>query len=267
MLHRVLAVGFAAALPLAGAGIGQVQAALDIVGGELTSAWPGVGVVAALDVSGKTIGTCTGTLLDGTHVLTAAHCVAPVIEADAFMFEVGPDLAEPMVQIPVAEVEYHPGWSGGLEHDLAILTLGTAVEATQFAFDIAADAPATGDPVFLMGYGGTASGGQKSGIKRVGTATVGEASPAFFVIDGPAAACDGDSGGPVFVYGDTGFPVLHGVILAALEECTQTIALRIDAEFDSFIAPSVEAPCIVDDDSGSCDGLLRNGFEPSPGHP
>lgn len=111
MLHRVLAMGLSAALPLAG-GIGQVRAAPGIVGGALSSAWTGVGVVAALDVSGKTIGTCTGTLVDGTHVLTAAHCVAPEIEADAFMFDVGPDLAEPMVQVPVAGVEYHPGWSG-----------------------------------------------------------------------------------------------------------------------------------------------------------
>src|SRR5687768_10923224 len=177
MLHRVLAELFAVSL-LAGTWSGQVRAAPDIVGGEPTSAWPGVGVVAALDVSGTTIGICTGILVDRTHALTAAHCVAPEIEADAFMYEVGPDLAEPVLHVPVVDVEIHPGWSGGLEHDLAILTLGTAVEATLFAFDIPADAPATGDPVFLMGYGGTVSGGQQSGIKRVGTGTVGEATSA-----------------------------------------------------------------------------------------
>ena len=118
-----------------------------------------------------------------------------------------------------------------------------------------------------MGYGAAASGGQQRGIKRVGTATIAEARSTNFLLDGPASGCDGDSGGPVFLYGDDGFPVLHGMILAALDGCAQTIALRVDAEFNVFIAPVVAQLCIAGDDAPTCGGLVRNGFESFPGHP
>lgn len=267
MRGRVLALLLASLAPLGAPSAAPAPTAPRIVGGQITSAWPGVGALVAFDGSGNAIGLCSGTLLDALRVLTAAHCVDPGIGADGFGFAMGRDVSLPDAMIPIVGVALDPDWSGGIEHDLAVVTLAAPVVATTFAFDPGAIPPATGAPLHLMGYGATSPDGSEGGIRRVGTAAVIETTQSLLELGGDASACIGDSGGPAFVYGANGFPVLRGVIVATLDDCTHTIALRIEPEFDAFIAPLVPSRCRVDDDTASCDGLLRNGFESPPGHP
>ena len=53
-----------------------------IVGGSVTNSFLQVGAIAALDPNGYGAAFCSGTLIDDTWILTAAHCLDDIESTD-----------------------------------------------------------------------------------------------------------------------------------------------------------------------------------------
>jgi hypothetical protein len=117
---------------------------------------------------------CSGSILDATHILTAAHCTfdettwqtipAREITVTAGVDELdgGVDSGDPQ-KVRVGSVAVDPGYEPGLYgDDVALLTLGRPLELEPAVAPIRLvavnTAPAAGLPVVLFGWGQVASG-------------------------------------------------------------------------------------------------------------
>jgi Trypsin len=182
---------------------------------------------------------CTGSLLStGAHILTAAHCVEPLLNPQAMQVAffgasggVGPDLV-----LQSADVAVVPGYTGTVTdaRDIAIIFLDSLVTGYQ-TYDIYRDTNEVGQEGTLVGFGthgsGTTgaifgSGGRRAGLNRVdafwgvpgGNSLALDFDWTAMGIDplgclfGPAVAnpglgtsewfiAPGDSGGPTFIGG------------------------------------------------------------------
>lgn len=182
--------------------------------------------------NGEVHGECTGTLLCGNVVLTAAHCVVEAL-ADPMKYRfglgsgnasVGPAWSDlDSVAVTAIEVNPNEGISRKIEgaaHDMALFKLARNVESTVYPLARKALTPeqaAAVGKVEIIGFGNTqpTSKEQISGVRRQGSMTfLGHDSEvqAWVLTErraGDDDTCPGDSGSPLFVK-DEIYGVLNG---------------------------------------------------------
>jgi hypothetical protein len=188
-------------------------------GGSATVDFPAVGAVVSVNLSGRSVVVCTGTLISERLVVTAGHCLS--LEPRAVFFQhAGLFEIEMPVPHPENHVPPHPRWQYA---DLAVLRLKSKITGITPALlndigRVPEDAEST-----IVGFGWrnplTSSGRplssdviiQKTGLKLHAIIKTSKCSPEeaedhlicwIFKdsgIDGVlGSTCHGDSGGPLF---------------------------------------------------------------------
>ncbi|MDO9410326.1 trypsin-like serine protease [Patulibacter sp.] len=169
---------------------------------------------------GDNVGGCSGTILDPTHVLTAAHCVVEENGTRATPDQVAVAAGTVDVTTPqgratgavkgVATIRVHPRYSaGGFFDDAAVLTLSTPLDFSvptiqPLAMVRSGTNVSPGRSVRVSGFGITgANAGDFGRLRAVnvrsvigGSACANTAPGAFLCTQGTRkGACSGDSGG------------------------------------------------------------------------
>jgi len=131
--------------------------------------------VAQLVINGSTL--CSGALLaDGSHLLTAAHCVASFSSGTA-SFAITPNASNPYIgtssNVAIQSVLVNPGWNGTVTNgsDLAVITLASAAPAAAQRYGLYTGSAEIGQVSTKVGWGRTGSGstGDTGGFEwRVG---------------------------------------------------------------------------------------------------
>ena len=180
--------------------------AVAIVGPSSDAAADAPHVVMILNRQGRTAGFCSGVVLAGNVVLTAAHCVPKGAELRVHY----PDPDPTPVMVRIADVVRHPEFRADAIQararsiDLALLRLDSPLpdRFRPVALSMRGEA-GLGEPFVVEGYGVTREGeGASSG--RLRETTLRARAPLSRVLlwaEDPArsgaGACTGDSGGPV----------------------------------------------------------------------
>jgi trypsin len=195
-----------------------------VVNGTPTDEYAAVGAIVA-ERDGLMYGSyCTGTLLDATWVVTAAHCIESMQDeyaAYAAYFVVGSDLLAGGIDAwaRVEEAFVYPSWNDiTLEGDIGLLRLageGIADVRPMRVNRDALDDAWLGRELRLVGFGVTRDGNGDGDIKRSADVPVWDYDEAFVYTYDPIDqqnACSGDSGGAGLELVEGGRAELTGVI-------------------------------------------------------
>jgi hypothetical protein len=223
-------------------------AAAPIVNGEIDDEHP---AVVALTLDGFAF--CSGTLVQPTLVITAAHCIHPesvgdrVDDIEVFF---GTDVhSGEGTFVDVIQGVFKEDWyldDPNLDDDIAILRLREPGPAEPL---LLGPLPGLETKVTIVGFGITSEDGNDSGTKRVGMARIIESYQKVFILeDDEAATCSGDSGGTT-IQRVSGVEYLIGVHTRS--DCLEgMVEERIDAHLEGFLAPFLEEPTCEPD--GQC---------------
>lgn len=245
----VVAVALLAFVPLAGAA--QGGAATSVIDGQEAAAGTFGYMALVVFSNGEEADLCSGTVVSGNVVLTAAHCVLndtfSVVRNPANVTVVtgNVDWASPDRTVSaVSRVAVDPSFTytvpgyAPVRGDVAVLELSAPVAAPPVKL-ATSQSWNSGTEAVMAGWGKvTASGGAVETL-RVGEATVQspeycrsksshfESAWSLCALDYPDArysVCNGDSGGPLLTLGPAGEPLEIGVASYVLsEECSPTL--------------------------------------------
>ncbi|MBC7661860.1 MAG: S1 family peptidase [Chitinophagaceae bacterium] len=223
LVHGLLSVGVVSLLGACGAKSNQ-GSALKVTNGQLATSKQYPSVVLLYDA--KLGAMCTGTFVNETTVISAAHCTeggtvdakGNVTGSPLSIISIS-DLAggqASLVATATAEVRNIQWDKNGKNVNKYDLSLITFPAGTAKAVSALADAsPSAGDDLTIVGYGlnqsDDLSDGSSAGVKRIGHNTVAVVSEGFIQFDGDSetttangthsSASAGDSGGPLFING------------------------------------------------------------------
>ena len=180
---------------------------------------------------------CSATLIAPRVVVTAAHCLGfdPPNVYDVFF---GASVEQGGTTIAVVGGRAHPDYNADtFEHDIAVLILASDAPVAPAAVRIEALPDLAGSDVMLVGFGVTDTAAPMTGVRSAGIARVTAVGTDSIDLEpGPAIACGGDSGGPVFSNGELIAVTSHGDAA-----CVQTgHAWRIDRERDFVVSVIAE---------------------------
>jgi hypothetical protein len=185
---------------------------------------------------------CSGSVVDEWVVLTAAHCVERRARG---MLEVffGTSPGAPHGEYRgIARHRVHSRYDRQFDdNDLALVWLEAPAPVVPVPLTL--DAPSTGRPARLVGFGRAASEGDGGAPEKLtGDVQLSEVTD-HTVRYGPAPgmSCNGDSGGPLFI--DTGDgEKLAGVISSGDPACRRFgVAARTDVQRTWFIDPALDS--------------------------
>jgi hypothetical protein len=173
---------------------GQTAGSVAIVNGSsCTDSTASVAYLKLKDKDDKLFGTCSGTVISSTAVLTAAHCLE---NTSSLTINFGSK------EITAASFSYHPGYKGT---DSDSIDVGVVIASSPLGQPIvpllsSRDAK-VGETAVIAGYGQSTLGGG-AGTLRAGATSMSEVGTYYLVTNAGlngSGACPGDSGGPVLV--------------------------------------------------------------------
>jgi len=173
---------------------GQTAGSVAIVNGSsCPDSTASVAYLRLRDQDGDLRGTCSGTVISTTAVLTAAHCLEGT---SSLTINFGSK------EIPAASFSYHPDYKG-IESDS--IDVGVVIASSPLGQPIvpllASRNATVGETVVIAGYGQSTLGAG-AGTLRAGATSMSEVGTYYLVTNAGlngSGACPGDSGGPVLV--------------------------------------------------------------------
>ncbi len=228
---------------------------------------------------------CTGTLIKGDVVLTAAHCLTTTkgkkvkaMAPTALAVYVGDNPSTDLLQhlYLVQELKVHSQYNASkITNDIALIRLNNAVTepvtpVPALPTSLGLTSADIGATVNFAGFGDTEKG--TSGVKLQADGTIaglgctvegcpdgGVAATQFSYAQPNSGPCFGDSGGPAFLY-RSGAPYVAGITSYGDSYCTvYGVSTRTDA-FDSWISAFANPPdCSA---NGECNPACAPGDDP-----